>query len=221
MLRSEEVARLASLLDDLDKLMAEIKAHPGEEALFSVIPAAAGAFLSRRSGGLGAPLGALLMGLGGIGAYQGLKASLAAPASGTITNSSIAPAGSTLSAAPGMTLGPPAPGAAAGPAAATSSSPAGIQEYLTHQGVPASVQPYMLHSHPSQYFPPPGTRHRGVLDPSRREPGCAHDVSLFPCWAGAHMSHPPASLQVVARDAGEQRRTRKPRLNRHRCRRSG
>jgi hypothetical protein len=145
---------LASLLDDIDALMKEIKAHPGEEALFSVIPAAAGAFLSRRRGGGGAPLGALLMGLGGLGAYEGLKGLFAAPTSGIITNPSIAPAGSTLSAAPGMALGPPAPGAAAGPAAATNSPPAGIQEYLTHQGVPAGVQPYMLH--PSQYFPPPG-----------------------------------------------------------------
>jgi hypothetical protein len=93
MLRSEEVARLASLLDDLDSLMKAIKAHPGDEALFSVVPAAAGAFLARRRGGLGAPLGALLMGLGGMGAYQGLKASLAPPAGGTINTPAVAPAG--------------------------------------------------------------------------------------------------------------------------------
>lgn len=61
---------MASWLDDIDAFMKEIKAHLGEEALFSVIPAAAGAFLSRRHrSGLGAPLGALLMGLGGVGAY--------------------------------------------------------------------------------------------------------------------------------------------------------
>jgi hypothetical protein len=51
-----------------------------------------------------------------------------------------------------MTLGPPAPGAAAaGPAAGIP----GVADYLTNQGVPASVQPYMLR-HPSEYFPPPG-----------------------------------------------------------------
>jgi hypothetical protein len=144
MLRLEEDHRLASLLDELDALMKAIKAHPAEEALFSVVPAAAGAFLSRRQGGAGAPLGALLMGLGGLGAYQGLKASFAAPASGIITNPAVAPVGSTLSAAPGMPLGPPAPGAAApGPAAAATSSP-----------YPAGIQRYLLH--PSPYFPPPG-----------------------------------------------------------------
>jgi hypothetical protein len=179
--------------------MAEIKAHPGDEALFSVVPAAAGAYLlSRRNrSSLGTTLGAALAGLGGVGAYQGLTASFAAPASSTITNSSIAPAGSTLSAAPAMPLGPPVPGAAAGPAAGIP----GAANYLTNQGVPASVQPYMLHSHPSQLLSTarPVTRRRRIPRPSRREPGCAHDVSLFPRpgWG----SFDP--LQVAARDAGK------------------
>jgi hypothetical protein len=126
------------LLDELDALMKAIKAHPAEEALFSVVPAAAGAFLSRRRGGLGAPLGAMLMGLGGIGAYQGLKgliASASAPSFSTINNPAVAPAGSTIPAitVPGMAAGPPAPGAAAvAPAAPAASSPsaAAIQRFL-------------------------------------------------------------------------------------------
>jgi hypothetical protein len=53
---------LASWLDDLDSLMKEIKAHPGEETLFSAIPAATGAFMLSRPywSSLGTRLGALV-----------------------------------------------------------------------------------------------------------------------------------------------------------------
>jgi hypothetical protein len=54
-----------------------------------------------------------------------LKSGVMPPTFSTITNPAIAPAGSTIPAiaVPGMTAGPPAPGAAAAPAAAATSGP--------------------------------------------------------------------------------------------------
>jgi hypothetical protein len=64
--------------------------------------------------GWGGPIGSLLLGLGGLAAYQGLKGAFAglAPAAsgGLVNNSNVAPAGSTLSAAPSVPLGGRPPG---------------------------------------------------------------------------------------------------------------